>query len=102
MHAFDHLLGVYWTWVADKKSCGGAGTKSITKTVRQCADKCYGTTTAFVYGTNDFDGERCTNSKGCPCYCISAQEDGSCSTYKDNIGYRYYKFGSYGTYIHII
>ena len=90
------FVDVYWRWAEDKKSCKGYTDKGYKKTIKQCADSCFGATSAFVYGTNDFGRSKC-ESRGCPCYCITgAQEDGSCSAYTNNVGYRYFKFGSYG------
>ena len=60
-----------------------------TDTLDICADKCFDTSTVFVYGKN---GDRCSDN-GCACYCINgATKDGICREPYVNRYYDMYRF----------
>ena len=79
--------------MAEKQECGGnekyVGRK---KTLDECAHSCRGTTSMFIYGTNDF-GERKCGSSGCYCFCELSSTAGKCNQVSHN-GYRLYKYES--------
>ena len=83
--------------VGDKKEC--SGTDKIFKgnllSGADCAVKCMGTASMFIFGTNDYGGNRC-NADGCQCRCeLASTTDGQCDQ-TDHNGYRLYKYGKPG------
>ena len=63
--------------------------------VEECAERCKGVSSMFVFGTNDFGNPRC-NDKGCYCICETAAKiDGTC-TQIEHTGYRLYKYKNPG------
>ena len=47
----------------------------LVQTVEECASKCRGRTSIFIYGRDGF----CSIEKGCICYCeAGASDDGTC------------------------
>ena len=102
-----------WLLVAEKKECGGAEIyKDNLESVEDCAAKCMGTASMFIFGTNDFGKIRCGtaqevgNSKGkkdgCSCFCeTTATTNGICPQI-DSIGYRLYKYASQGNHYFVL
>ena len=84
--------------VGDKTECDGPEIfKGELASLGDCAEKCQGLASMFVFGTNDYGTERCYNI-GCHCYCeTSATTRGTCRQ-KNNDGYRLYKYVSQGKY----
>ena len=95
------ILG--WSLFEEKKICDPPkGHKHTYKdrhhSVEKCASLCSGVASMFVFGTNDFNNDRC-NIDGCSCYCLpSATEQGTCQT-KEHTGFRLYKFTTPGYYL---
>ena len=85
-----------WTHVADKQECGGSEVnKRGVKDMKSCARECYGVSSMFIYGTNDFGTNRCGEAwvgNGCACVCeTAAKVEGTCNMVKHN-GYRLFKY----------
>ena len=78
--------------VGAKKECGGSEkNKGRMDSIDECAKACKGIASMFVFGTNDFEVDRC-NAQGCTCYCeTAAKDDGTCQIV-DHKGYRLYRF----------
>ena len=88
---FFHYLVVEWSLVADKKECSGSekGVGKL-KDIAECAWKCKGVASMFIFGTNVFSKNRCDHT-GCECICETvATDEGTCKTISHN-GYRLYK-----------
>ena len=78
----------------EKKECKGKEeSKGKLDSVQECADACFGVSSMFIFGTNDYGTARCEgNGKQCQCFCeTSATDDGSCDI-TDHNGYRLYKY----------
>ena len=85
--------------VKDASECGGSEVqKPHTFEAEKCAEICYGVSTMFAFGTNDYGNPRC-NKDGCTCLCeTAATSDGTCNI-QDNTGYRLYRI--YQEYKHL-
>lgn len=95
------MAQVEWTFEDERKECGGTETDvGSKKTLSECAKSCRGTSSMFIYGTNDFGDPKCTNSEGCSCYCEISSRGGECNKVDHN-GYRLYKYKNVdkGTFI---
>ena len=70
------------------------------QSIENCASKCKGKASMFIFGTKDYGkDERCFDN-GCECYCeISATPQGTCDIVHHK-GYRLYKYNT-GNY-HIL
>ena len=67
------------------------------KSIIDCANECKGKASMFIFGTNDFGNDRCSE-QGCSCSCeISATRGGTCNMVS-HTGYRLYKFLDNGKY----
>ena len=82
--------------MADKQECAGSEVNLRgVKDMKSCARECYGVSSMFLYGTNDFGTNRCNEAwigLGCVCVCeTAAKEDGTCNMVKHN-GYRLFKY----------
>ena len=67
--------------------CSGAETAFYSiPTINDCADKCFGLSEMFAYGTNDYGTDRTQT-----CLCETAAKDGTCDASTHN-GYRLYIF----------
>ena len=93
----------YIALVAEKKECGGSevlfGDYDV-QSLKECANGCsLIKASMFIYGTNDFEEQRCNEDgrKGCRCYCETSSKGGECNQ-KDHKGYRLYKFVKKGNY----
>ena len=92
-----------FTLVANAKECSGTELDvDDFKTVQECADRCYGTSSMFIYGTNDFGANKCKKKYHwwgdiqCPCYCeTAATKRGEC-TIVHHSGYKLYRFNAVG------
>ena len=87
-----------WSLVGEEEECDDdeiyVGRK---ETVDGCVTACFGRSSMFIFGTNDFGGDRC-NGNGCKCFCeSSAENNGTCGTVT-NKGYRLYRFGTSSKY----
>ena len=78
--------------MAEKKECSGSEKRMGSfKHIYECASKCKGVASMFVFGTNDFGVNRC-DSNGCECYCeTSATVEGTCSQ-RNHEGFNLYKY----------
>ena len=88
-----YIFIIEWGLVAEKKECSGSEIHiAALHVVDECASRCKGVASMFVFGTNDYGEARCWD-EGCSCYCeTSATEEGTCSTVNHR-GYRLYKYG---------
>ena len=92
-----------WLLVAEKKECDGSEIyQDNLPSVLDCAAKCQGTSSMFIFGTNDFGKIRCGAAEevgdgvgkkdGCACFCETAGTiNGACKQI-ESIGYRLYKY----------
>ena len=90
-----------WVLVAEKKECDGLeilfNDEESKNSIVDCANECKGKASMFLYGTNDFGNDRCSEN-GCSCSCeISATRGGTCNMVS-HTGYRLYKFLDNGKY----
>ena len=88
------LVGEY-ELVAAQKECDGSETFMVQSSLHNCASFCYGKSTMFAYGTNDFGNNRCGGANyagGCQCLCETAALAGGTCTQTANTGYRLYKY----------
>ena len=81
-----------WSLVGEEKECGCdeiyVGRKEA---VGGCVTACYGRSSMFIFGTNDYGVTRCWE-KGCSCICeLAASLDGTCQRTGHN-GYRLYRY----------
>ena len=85
-----------YSLVGPKKECGGSEkNKGRMDSIDECAKACKGLASMFVFGTNDFEVDRC-NAEGCTCYCeTAAKDDGTCQIVDHN-GFRLYRFDTSG------
>ena len=86
-----------WVLVEDKKECDGDSEmfKGYYVSLTDCANQCEGTASMFIFGTNDYEINRC-NDNGCKCICeTSAYGDGSCDQIHHN-GFRLYRYVTKG------
>jgi len=81
-----------WLLVSEKRECGGSEIwAGHLATVDECAKSCYGRSSMFAFGTNDYGMERCWEG-GCSCYCeTAASSEGTCSE-GFHLGFRLYKY----------
>ena len=87
--------------VEEEKECDGSEilfmNEDSKKSIIDCANECRNRASMFIFGTNDFGNDRCSEH-GCSCSCeTSATPDGTCTTVS-NSGYRLYKFIGQGEY----
>ena len=87
--------------VAEKNECDGSEIlfmeEESKKDILDCAKECKGKASMFIFGTNAFGNDRCSE-KGCLCSCeTSATPDGTCNMVS-HTGYRLYKFFNPGKY----
>ena len=83
--------------VSEKKECGGSETSVGWKSsLAECAHSCRGTSSMFIYGTNDFGVSRCNSGGKCRCYCETSSSSGECNQINHK-GYRLYKYESVNT-----
>ena len=95
---FSPIDVVDWLLVAEKSKCQDDSEIDIetVSTLQECARVCKGISSMFAFGTNDFEGDKCT-SDGCKCLCeVSALKHGEC-TLLENLGYRLYRYVAKGT-----
>ena len=91
-HNGYRLYKYKWWFLEDKVECNGEEvTKGRLHDIESCAKSCKDISSMFIYGTNDFDEDRCY-AEGCECSCeTSALSDGTRTTTPHN-GYRLYKY----------
>ena len=84
------FIEIGYTKVAVDKSCKDCYLwTGYTDTLGICADKCFETSTVFVYGKTS---DKCSD-QGCSCYCIvGARKDGICTRPYVNRHYDMYRF----------
>ena len=72
------------------------------KTLDECAKACWGISSMFTYGTNDYGEKKC-GTQGCPCWCETATKEGTCQMI-DATGYNLYKYigGNKKAYVYIL
>ena len=82
---------VGWKLVAEQKECGGLEiARAATTDIKECADACYGISSMFIFGTNDFGRTRCDPK--CHCFCeTAATPDGTCNTVTSD-GFRLFTY----------
>ena len=80
-----------WKLIAEQVECAGTEVgRGVLGDVRSCAEACSGISSLFIYGTNDFGGDRCYET-GCNCICeTAANADGTCAR-SGHAGYRLFK-----------
>ena len=90
-----------WLLVGEKKECAGSDTyQDNLQSVGDCAAKCQGTTSMFIFGTNDFGAKKCGTAKeigvgkedGCACFCETAATINGVCKQIETTGYRLYKY----------
>ena len=69
----------------------------VTFSAKKCAEMCYGISTMFALGTNEYGNVRCYHDPlkdmGCNCLCeTAASPDGTC-THSGHSGYNLYRIG---------
>ena len=67
------------------------------KDILDCAKECKGKASMFIFGTNDFGNDRCSE-EGCHCSCETSATPGGTCNMVTNTGYRLYKFFDPGKY----
>ena len=79
-------------WYGQGKLCGGSYIyKGRLNSLEGCGLECKKISWMFIYGTNDFGGNACTNTE-CECYCsTTATLQESCPTTSNNY-YRLYRY----------
>ena len=92
------FLTLEWLLVSEKKECGGSEFHiGALSTIDECSKSCYGRSSMFAFGTNDYGTIRCWEN-GCSCYCeTAASSEGTCSQSNHN-GYRLYKYKTTGNF----
>ena len=90
--------------VANKKECNGSEilfdifNQDAKKSISDCANECRDKASMFIFGTNEFGNDRCSEN-GCSCSCeTSAAQDGTCNMVSHD-GYQLYKFMEQGRYL---
>ena len=96
MVIFSFLRGLVGELVAEQKECAGSEIGTVQSSLVNCASFCYGKSTMYAYGTNDFGNNRCGAGDGyaggCVCLCETASVAGGSCTQTTNTGYRLYKY----------
>ena len=73
----------------------GYNTEHQISSIDQCADRCFGKTEMFTFGTNDFGTDRCDDN-GCYCICETASSYDATCEQVDHAGYRLFKYKNLG------
>ena len=83
--------------VASRMECAGSEVSvGEASSIDECANKCEGIAEMFIFGTNDFGTNRCSDNGLCRCFCeTSSSYDATCQQTSHN-GYRLFKYKDLG------